>query len=102
MRSLPKALRLLTSRSFASVSFLQLEPSLHTSMNHLFVFLVNNCLYHDGRLFMAFRHKSKRIGKKFIGFYTYSLQTLFHFMGFTTTSIGSKESFLPHLGHFPL
>jgi hypothetical protein len=82
MRSLPKALRLLTSRSFASVSFLQLEPSLHTSMNHLFVFLVNNCLYHDGRLFMAFRDNSKRIGKKLVGFYAYSLQTFISFYGF--------------------
>jgi hypothetical protein len=71
MRSLPKALRLLTSRSFASVSFLQLEPSLHALMNHLFGFLVNNCLYHVGRLFMAFRDMSKRIGKKLVGFYAY-------------------------------
>jgi len=26
----------------------------------------------------------------------------FHFMGFTSTLIGISESFLPHLGHFPL
>jgi len=25
-----------------------------------------------------------------------------YFMGFTSTSMGNKESFLPHLGHFPL
>jgi hypothetical protein len=24
-----------------------------------------------------------------------------HFIGFTSTSMGSKDSFLPHLGHFP-
>jgi hypothetical protein len=30
---------------------------------------------------------------------TASLQT--HFKGFTSTSMGSKDSFLPHLGHLP-
>jgi hypothetical protein len=37
-----------------------------------------------------------------LGFTLIHYRPLFHFMGFTSTSIGSKESFLPHLGHFPL
>jgi hypothetical protein len=33
------------------------------------------------------------------GTHIFSLQT--YFMGFTSTSMGNKDSFLPHLGHFP-
>ena len=64
MRSFPKALRLLMSRSFDSISFLQLELSLHTLMKPLFVFLIYNCLYHDRRLFIAFHEEVKTLPKE--------------------------------------
>ena len=113
MRSLPKALRPLTSRSFDSISFPQHEPFLHTLMKPLFVFVVNNCLYHNGRLFIAFREEANDYSLRDLSDFTacnitqglesfpYFFAIKFHFMGFTSTLMGNKDSFLPHFGHFP-
>ena len=106
----------------------------------LFVFVVNNCLYLNRRLFIAFQEKGHayqifflsfklsiaaqkpwtrifyaitfviRIGKNSSKNTRISQQQVstrvfftkdYYFIGFTSTSMGNKDSFLPHLGHFP-
>jgi hypothetical protein len=138
MRSLPKALRPLTSRSFNRVPFHYFEPSFHFSeVSYLFLWLIivyitivvylllskiiqnfverglldftpctisigSNMDFFLNKLrfqigFIAKRDKKHPDHESLLQ--SYLLQT--YFTGFTSTSMGSKDSFLPHLGHFP-
>ena len=68
--------------------------------------MVNNSLHHNRRLFIAFQKQASSSQKRFTGCHnTYNIKDVrlanFYFIGFTSTSMGSRESFLPHLGHFP-
>jgi hypothetical protein len=138
MRSLPTALRPLTSRSFNRVPFPYFEPSFHVSeVSYLFLWLIivyitfvvylllskiSHSFVERGLLYFTQCTIPLGLNLEFflanlrfqIGFIAkrdkkhpdfesllqpYLLQT--YFTGFTSTSMGIKDSFLPHLGHFP-
>jgi hypothetical protein len=125
MRSLPKAFRPSPSRSLTSVSFPQFDFYL-TILNevfYLFLWLIIVYITMVVYLLLSKKQVTPVLGisdaifwarlpyvsngkPKF--FYPLligkSLPHFFfaiYFRGFTSTSIGIKDSFLPHLGHFP-
>ena len=68
--------------------------------------MVNNSLHHNRRLFIAFQKTNQHFSKHVHYISQNNTKDARRLMnsyltGFTSTSMGSKESFLPHLGHFP-